>query len=161
MHPASAVAATLAVALLGGPALAQTPSAAGFLRGYGHPAVGPDSCRTLSPSQAQCVIPARTAGRYLINASGTSTATGAGAAQSLSVGGPAWVCIEAANRTPWSSGARTFHVQCAVTVLTDDPVAVNVIYRDTNAAMDPKGPTLAITAMPWTGILNAQPVGAK
>ena len=71
------------------------------------------------------------------------------------------VCIEAANRTPWSSGARTFHVQCAVTVLTDDPVAVNVIYRDTNAAMDPKGPTLAITAMPWTGILNAQPVGAK
>jgi hypothetical protein len=160
MHPASAAAATLALALVSTSALAQTPSV-GFLPGYGHPAVGPDSCRTISPSQAQCVIPARTAGRYVIDASGTSTATGAGAAQSISVGGPAWVCIQAANRTPWSSGSRTFHVQCSATVLTNEPLAVNVTYRDVNAKMDPKGPTLAIAAMPWNGILNVQPIGAK
>jgi len=161
MHPASAAVASLAAALLSTSVLAQTPPAAGFLPGYGHPAVGPDSCRTLSPSQAQCVIPARTAGRYVIDASGTSTATGAGAVQSIAVGGPAWVCIQAANRTPWSTGSRTFHVQCAVTVLTNEPLAVNVIYRDANARMDPKGPTLAIAAAPWNGILNVQPIGAK
>jgi hypothetical protein len=161
MHPASAAAATLAVALTSPSALAQTPSGAGFLPGYSHPAVGPDSCRTLSPSQAQCVIPARTAGRYVIDASGTSTATAAGAAQSISVGGPAWVCIQATNRTPWSSGSRTFHVQCTVTVLTDEPMAVNVIYHDAKAKMDPNGPTLAIAAMPWNGVLNVQPIGAK
>lgn len=161
MNLASTAAATLAVVLMSASAQAQTPSAAGFLPGYGHPAVGPESCRTLSPNQAQCVIPARTAGRYVIDASGTSTAKGAGAAQSLSVGGPAWVCIQATNRTPWSSGSRTFHVRCTVTVLSDEPLPVNVIYRDANATTDPKGPTLAVTAMPWNGILNVQPMGAK
>jgi len=161
MQSAFAVTAALAAALVTTPVLAQPPPAAGFLPGYGHPAIGPESCRTLSPSQAQCLIPARTAGRYVIDATGTSIATGAGAAQSLAVGGPAWTCIQATNRAPWSSGPRTFHVQCTVTVLTDTPLAVNVIYRDANARMDPKGPTLAIAPMPWNGILNVQPIGAK
>jgi len=161
MQSAFAAATALAAALMTTPALAQAPSAPGFLPGYGHPAIGPDSCRTLNPSQAQCVIPARTAGRYQIDASGTSTATGAGAIQSIVIGGPTWQCAQAVNHAAWSSGSRTFHVQCVVTVLTDEPLAVNVNYRDANATKDPKGPVLTISAVPWNGILDVRLSGAK
>ena len=69
MKTAFAVATVLTAALLTNPVLAQAPADApmpGF-PGYGHPAVGPGDCKVINPSQAQCVIPGKTAGRYLID----------------------------------------------------------------------------------------------
>jgi hypothetical protein len=107
------------------------------------------------------VIPAKTAGRYLIDAEGTSTATGAGALQEIVIGGPTWQCAQATNHAPWSSGPRTFHVQCVINVLTDEPLPVNMLYRDTNATKDPKGPVLTIGSIPWNGVLDVRYSGAK
>jgi hypothetical protein len=163
MRPTLAAAALSAVFVTSSaPAQTAAPSGAmpGF-PGYGHPALGPGDCKALGPSQAQCIIPARTAGRYLIDAVATSTATGAGAVQSIAIGGSNWTCAQAVNRTPWSSGPRSFHVQCLATVLTDEPLAVNMLYRDTNATKDPKGPVLTVRPIPWSGILEVQTIGAK
>jgi hypothetical protein len=129
--------------------------------GFGHPAIGPDGCKVINPSQAQCVIPARTAGRYVIDAAGTSTATAAGAVQSIVIGGPTWQCAQATNKAPWATGARTFRVECVVNVLTDQPLAVNVLYRDANAAKDPKGPVLTVTPIAWNGVVDVHVTGAK
>src|SRR5580658_3275980 len=141
MQSTLATAAVMAAVLVTGPALAQAPSAPmpGF-PGYDPPAIGPAACRVINANQAQCVIPAKTAGRYLIDAAGTSTATAAGAQQQIVIGGPTWQCAEATNHAPWSSGPRTFHVQCVINVLTDQPLPVNMVYRDLNATKDPKGP---------------------
>jgi hypothetical protein len=162
MRSTLATAAALAALLVTGPALAQAPSAPmpGF-PGYGHPAIGPEDCRVLNANQAQCVIPAKTAGRYLVDASGTSTATAAGAQQEIVIGGATWQCAEALNHAPWSSGPRTFHVQCVINVLTDEPLAVNMVYKDLNATKDPNGPVLKIAAIPWNGILDVRYSGAK
>ena len=164
MKQAAYVAAALAAALVTTPALAQAPASSAPIPGfpnYGHPAIGAGDCRTVSPSEAQCVIPAKTAGRYVIDAMGTSTATASGAAQQIAIGGPNWECAQAVNRAPWSTGSRTFHVQCVVTILSDQPVTVNAIYRDTKATKDPKGPVLTVTPVPWNGILDVGSRGAK
>ncbi|HEX4195801.1 MAG TPA: hypothetical protein VHZ26_00010 [Caulobacteraceae bacterium] len=157
-------AAVLTAALIASPALAQAPAPSapipGF-NGYGHPAIGPGDCKALNANQAQCIVPARTAGRYLIDGAGTSTATGAGAQQSIVIGGPTWQCAQATNHAPWSSGPRTFRVQCVVTVLTDEPLAVNMLYRDANATKDPKGPVLRMAPVPWNGVLDVHFSGAK
>jgi hypothetical protein len=165
MQRAFAAAAAVTAALIASPAaLAQAPAAStpipGFI-GYGHPAIGPADCKVLNPSQAQCIVPARTAGRYLIDAAGASTATGAGAQQSIVIGGPTWQCAQATNHAPWSSGPRTFRVQCVVTILTDQPLAVNMLYRDVNATKDPKGPILSMAPVPWNGVLDVHFSGAK
>jgi hypothetical protein len=164
MQSTFATAAVLAAALVTGPVLAQAPAPSapmpGF-PGYGHPAIGPADCRVLNPNQAQCVIPAKTAGRYLVDASGTSTATAAGALQEIIIGGRTWQCAQATNHAAWSSGSRTFHVQCVINVLTDEPLAVNMLYRDSNATKDPKGPVLTIATIPWNGILDVRFSGAK
>ena len=164
MQSATAAVAALVAALVTGPVLAQTPTPAapmpGF-PGYGHPAIGPGDCRVLNPSQAQCVIPARTAGRYLVDVAGTSTATAAGALQEIVIGGRTWQCAQATNHAPWATGSRTFHVQCVINVLTDEPLTVNALYRDSNATKDPKGPVLTIATVPWNGILDVRFSGAK
>ncbi len=163
MQPAIAVAAAL-TAFAAGSALAQTPASSGAMPGfpgYGHPAIGPADCRVLSPSQAQCVIPARTAGRYVVDAAGTSTATGAGAVQAIIIGGRTWTCAQAVNRAPWASGPRTFHVQCMVTVLTDEPLTVTTLYRDEKATKDPKGPVLTVQPVAWNGVIDVHVIGAK
>ena len=163
MKTAFVATAALTAALLTSPVLAQAPADAptpGF-PGYGHPAVGPGDCRVINPGQAQCVIPAKTAGRYLIDAAGTSTATAAGAIQSIVIGGPTWQCAQATNKAPWSTGPRTFHLQCVVNVLTDAPLAVNVLYRDANATKDPRGPVLTLQPIAWNGIVDVRFSGAK
>jgi hypothetical protein len=164
MQPALAVAAALAAALATSPGLAQTPSPTapmpGF-PGYGHPAIGPGDCKVLNPAQARCIIPAKTAGRYLVDATGTSTATAAGAVQQIIIGGPTWTCAQAVDHAPWASGPRTFHVQCVINVLTDEPLAVNVLYRDAKATKDPAGPVLTVQPIAWNGIVDVRVTGAK
>jgi hypothetical protein len=153
-------------ALLAGSSLAQapTPSASAALpplprafAGYGHPAIAPSACRAVSAAETQCVIPAMTAGRYLIEAAATSTAQAAGAAQALQIVVAGDVCGVAREAGTWTSGARTFRFDCAVTLLADQPVPVRVIYADEKAAKDPKGPAVTITALPWNGVMGALP----
>ncbi len=162
MQPAFAATA-LAAALATGPVLAQSPASApmpGF-PAYNHPNIGPGDCRVLNPNQAQCTIPAKTAGRYLVDGAGTSTATGSGALQEIIIGGKTWQCAQATNHAAWSSGPRTFHVQCVINVLTEEPLVVSMLYRDANATKDPKGPVLTIASIPWNGILDVRFSGAK
>jgi hypothetical protein len=155
----------MTAAVLANPVSAQAPAQpadvpmAG-MDGYSHPDIGPDQCKTVNASQAQCVIPAKSAGRYLIVAAGTSTANAEGATQTIQIGGVGWTCGQAAVlKTPWSSGKRTFARTCVVTVLSDNPVPVVVVYGDTNATKDPKGPTLALRRIPWDGVISADTLG--
>jgi hypothetical protein len=131
------------------------------VNGYDHPQIGADACKVVSPSVAQCTIPPRTAGQYLVVASGTSTAKAAGAAQRLTIGGQNWYCQPAVDTTKWSSGPRTITVGCLIQVLTDRPLVVSVRYDDQNAEKDPKGPTLTLRPVPWSGVLSTTYVGGN
>ncbi|MDR3513894.1 MAG: hypothetical protein P4L73_19830 [Caulobacteraceae bacterium] len=122
---------------------------------YGHPEIGAASCQVKDPAHTECFIPAKTAGRYLIEAAGTSTATGPDATQTLVVGGPGWTCNQpvSTKKGEWTGGQRTLQVACVVTVLADTALPVVAIYADTDAKMDPKGPVLTIRRVPWNGVL--------
>ena len=169
MQLAFVTVAALTAAVLASPVSAQTPPDApdtpmsGF-NSYSHPDIGQDACKVVNPGYAECVIPAKSAGRYLVVAAGTSTATGDGATQTLAIGGRNWLCGngKATDTAKWSSGAaRTFHVACLIDVLTDAPLTVGVAYQDANATKDPKGPTLTIKRVPWNGILSSVYAGAQ
>ncbi len=128
--------------------------------GYTQPDITPGLCRNLNANVSQCTIPAGTAGRYLIRAAGTSSSPRQGARQQLSIllgnETSARSCATATNNNAWPSGARTFRLECAVTVVTDRPITVFVRYADENATVDRAGPTIAMTRLPWDGILDMQ-----
>jgi hypothetical protein len=123
---------------------------------YGHPEVTADNCTVKGPGRTECFIPAKTAGRYVVEAAGTSTATGPDATQTLFLGGPAWACNQpvTTKKGEWTSGVRTLKVACVVTVLADKPLAVVAVYDDTDAKKDPKGPVVTIRRMGWNGVLE-------
>ncbi len=129
--------------------------------GYDHPQIGDDACKVVNPSLAQCTIPAKSAGEYVVFGSGTSTAKGAGAAQRITIGGEGWQCSPVTNTAKWSSGPRTFTVGCMIQILTDRPLTVAVRYDDQNADKDPKGPKLVIRQAPWNGVLSTTIIGTN
>ncbi|HZL00985.1 MAG TPA: hypothetical protein VFC47_13925 [Caulobacteraceae bacterium] len=151
-----------AAAALLAPAVAAAQTAPGGLprafAGYGQPAITPAMCKVVSASEARCVVPAMTAGRYLIEAAGTSTAQGADARQGLeiAVGGMGCGIAQPTNPPPWTSGLRTFRVDCEAILLTDTPLVVRVIYVDFHATKDPRGPTLSLKPLPWLGVTSAR-----
>ena len=75
---------------------AQSPSPPdvpmGAFPDYGHPEIMADNCTSNGADRTECVIPAKTAGRYLVVAAGTATATGPNAVQEIALGGPYWQC---------------------------------------------------------------------
>ena len=126
---------------------------------YSQPDITPGLCKVVNPNLAQCTIPAMTAGRYLVETSGTSTATADGAVQQLTIQINNTSCQTATNKNPWPvNKPRTFKFACVVTVLTDRPLTVGVLYADSKANRDPKGPTITLRRLPWEGVLGAQPV---
>jgi hypothetical protein len=129
--------------------------------GYNQPTIPATACRSLGPTEAKCVIPAMTAGRYLIEATGTSTSQGADAIQALEIDIGGRQCGVGKNAAPWPSGARIFRLNCEVSLLSDSPVVVRVVYADAKAVKDPRGPTLAIQPLPWNGVLFSQPFVPK
>ena len=153
------LAPSLVALVLSLPAVAATqPMPGGVPKAFGdylQRDVTPGMCRVVSPAEAQCVIPDMTAGQYAIEAAGTSTSQGADAKQALQITVGTFPCASGHNWTPWPSGARTFRLGCAVTVLTDKSLIVKVLYQDSNATKDPKGPIINIRRMPWQGVLNA------
>jgi len=154
-QPASAPAAPV------GPSLPRIFQAAG----YSQPDITPGLCHNVSPKETQCVIPQMTVGRYLIQASGTSTATSDGAIQAINIllsGAP---CTQAQSKNtgegtkPWTSGPQTIRVNCVVQVITDDTLTITTNYDDQKATKDPKGPTLSLRRLPWSPYLAAVAAG--
>lgn len=131
------------------------------LVGYAQPDIGASACRVINPGQATCTIPPMTAGRYLIEASGTSTASAAGAAQKVTIIVGTSSCGEATRKPtpqkPWVVGTpKTLKLQCEVEILSDRPLTVYAVYADEKATKAPTGPTLVVKRLPWDGVLSTR-----
>lgn len=147
------LASTTAAAALAQPAGPSVPKA---FTEYAQPDITPGLCKNVSPTQTQCTIPAMTAGRYLIEAAGTSTSTAEDAYQRITIQVGSTSCQVATNKAAWpAKKPRTFRFDCVATVLTDRPLVVTAAYDDFHATKDPKGPTLSVRRLPWEGVLSA------
>jgi hypothetical protein len=129
--------------------------------GYTQPDIGASACRMINPGQTACTIPGMTAGRYLIEASGTSTANTAGALQKLTIIVGSTGCGTADRRptptNPWPAGtAKTIRLQCEVEILTDRPLTVTAVYADDKATRSGTGPTLVVKRLAWDGVLSVR-----
>ena len=145
---------TAALGLAGGTAFAQGV-AGGLPRAFAGYRQPPIACHALSAAETDCAIPALTAGRYVVEAAGTSTAQGADARQSLGIQIGAVPCGTArpANPTPWPKGPHTFKVDCAATILSDAPLVIRVVYAALHAVKDPRAPPVTVRPLPWNGVL--------
>lgn len=127
--------------------------------GYTQPDITPGLCQNLNPGSTRCTIPAFTAGRYVIETSGTSGAPRANARQALQIliidGNTGRQCGTAQSNQAWTTGSRTIRLNCAVTLVTDRTLIVQVNYADENATRDNRGPTLTIRRLPWDGIVES------
>jgi hypothetical protein len=169
--PTFAVLASAALVIAGG-ALAQTTKAAApaaaaasalprLFAGYSQAAIPAAACRLVSAGEVDCQTPGMIAGRYVIQAAGTSTAQGAGAVQVLQIVVGDQVCGVGRNTAAWSSGSRTFRMDCATTLVSDRPVSIRVLYADEKAVKDPKGPVVTIQPLAWNGVLSTLPFAPK
>ncbi len=145
---------------------APTPPRAFQESGYSEPDITPGLCKIVDSSHAQCTIPEMTAGRYYIEAAGTSKATDAGAAQQLTILVGEAQCAQGARGTdaknPWAAGEpRTLKLGCVTSVVTDRALEINVFYADAKATKDSKGPIVSVRRLPWGGVLTMAPVVPK
>jgi hypothetical protein len=134
--------------------------------GYSEPDITPGFCHNIDVSHTQCTIPAMTAGRYVVAASGASTATAADAVQEIIIGVGAQPCNTSTRapdpKNPWAVGTRrTFVAACIVTIVTDAPLTVTAVYADAKATKDPKGPLLSVSREPWPGFISTQPASVN
>ncbi len=162
-----------AVLLAAGPAWAQparatappVPPRVFQQAGYAEPEIGPAACKAVNAGETQCTTPAMTAGVYLVQAVGTSTAQAADAVQQLTIVAGDQSCTSTRSpdpKTPWAVGAkRSFAGGCVFTIVTDAPLTITVVYLDAKATKDPAGPQVSVTREPWTGALNALPISVK
>lgn len=147
------------------PAPPPTPPRVFLAAGYAEPDITPGFCRNKDVSQTVCTIPAMTAGRYLVEATGTSTATSDGAIQELIIVAGDQAGNQSCSsrrdpdpKAPWAVGSRrTFHSACIFTFITDTPLLVAAVYADAKGTKDPKGPTLSVRRLPWVGVISANP----
>jgi hypothetical protein len=160
----------LAALLVAGAATAQPASAVGppkvFQRaGYAQPEIGPAACKVINAAEAQCAVPAMTAGVYLVQAHATSTAQAEGAVQQITLVAGDQSCTSTRtpdSKAPWTAGTkRTLYSACLFTIVTDAPLTINAVYLDAKAVKDPAGPAVAVTREPWSGVLGAIPVSVK
>ncbi|MBV8683952.1 MAG: hypothetical protein JO111_13840 [Caulobacteraceae bacterium] len=166
-HKATGRLALCVFLLAGAPALAQhsapntqTAAPAPLPRafaGYAQPVIPSSACRAVEPAETRCEIPAMTAGRYLIEATGTATSQGAGAQQQMEIVVGDQLCGAGRDTAAWPSGARSFRFDCLTTVLTDKPLEIRAIYNPVNAAKDSKGPQLVVRPLGWNGVLSTLP----
>ena len=133
--------------------------------GYAEPEIGPAACKVVNAGETQCAVPAMTAGVYLVQATGTSTAQAADAAQQLTIVAGDQSCSSTRTpdpKTPWAVGAkRSLRSGCVFTFLTDRPMTISVVYFDAKATKDPAGPQVSVSRAPWTGVLNSLPIQVK
>jgi hypothetical protein len=122
--------------------------------GYAQPEI--TSCTTVGTLKRDCIIPAMTAGRYLIVAVGAATASGANATQSLSISLNGAPCV-GANPTPFTA-KQGLRLACEVSILTDQPITATASYAVQNGVPDQAGPQLVLRRLPWFGVVSAHPV---
>jgi len=151
---AIAIAATLAATAAGAQTSAPNFALPKAYQGYSQPEAV--ACATKDPTRRECVVPAMTAGRYLVVAAGSATSTGADANQSLGIfiGGAS--CF--LSRPVAFSGAKAMRGACEVNFLTDQPVTIAAIYKVNAATPDAKGPQLQLRRLPWNGVIEAKPL---
>ncbi len=125
--------------------------------GYSEPEIA--DCQTKTPLMRECVVPAMTAGRYLIEVVADATASAADATQTLPIRLGGAQCV-GSNPAPFK-GAAGLHLGCQVTFLTDGPIVVSAIYAVQHGTPDPKGPRMVFHRLPWNGIVQAQGLGFK
>jgi hypothetical protein len=133
--------------------------------GYSQPDITPGLCQNLSPTKTQCTIPQMTAGDYLIQASGTSTAASDGAVQAIDIRLGNAECNRGQSKNtgegskPWTSGPQTIRIACVIQVVSDDALTITTNYTDEKATKDPRGPTLSLRRLPWNPYLSAAGAG--
>jgi hypothetical protein len=121
--------------------------------GYSQPEI--TQCATASPLRSSCVVPAMTAGRYVILARASATATGANATQGIAIELDGQPCASL-KTNPFTGTKGVPPVFCQVTFLTDTPLTITADYSVENATPDPAGPHLVIRRAPWSGVIDAR-----
>jgi hypothetical protein len=138
---------------------AQTPAApANFAlprayQGYSQPEI--TQCAAAGPLHSSCTVPAMTAGRYVILARASATATGAPAVQALSISLGGQPCASVRSN-PFTGTKGVPPLFCQVTLLTDTPLTITADFAVENATPDPAGPRMVIRRAPWNGVIDAK-----
>lgn len=156
MSPAFSIAALL-LSLTATAAAAQPAAPANFnlphaYAGYSQPEI--TQCTNVGALTASCVVPAMTAGRYVIVAQGSATSTGANATQGLSISVNGQPCI-ALKPTPFTGKKALPPLFCRVTFLTDAPLTITATYSVENATPDAAGPHMVVRRAPWNGVVES------
>jgi hypothetical protein len=121
--------------------------------GYSQPDV--TQCTTTGDAKRECVVPAMTAGRYLILARDSATSTGADATQTLEITLNGQACA-ALKSNPFTGKKSLPPVACQVTFLTDAPITITATFSVEHATPDPGGPKLVVRRVPWNGTIDAR-----
>lgn len=166
--PRACIAIVLAAAAGASPAKAQTAAPAAVppatpawlsgLPGYKHPEVTTSACKLVNSGRRDCVIPGMTAGRYLIRASGASMPVGAAPRQQLTIVVDNRNCAQAFDATVWTGKVRTITTTCEITILSDLPTVVSIVYADLQALKAAGGPEVTFQRLRWSGVLQMREV---
>ncbi|HLI67151.1 MAG TPA: hypothetical protein VKU90_12365 [Caulobacteraceae bacterium] len=137
---------------------AAAPPAASFTvprayAGYAQPEI--TQCTTTGDSRRECIVPAMTAGRYLIVARDNATSTGADATQQMQISLNGQPC-QTIKSQPFTGKKALPAIVCEVTFLTDAPITITATFTTEHATADPGGPKLVIRRVPWNGIIDAR-----
>ena len=135
----------------------RAPAIAG-LAGYSHPDIGAPQCRLINAGRRDCVIPAKTSGAYVIRATGRSMAMGARPRQQLTIIVANRNCAQTMNIKAWSGSTRPLTASCEVSVLSDTPVLVSVVYADFQALKEASGPEVVFSPVRWSGVVEMRDV---
>lgn len=128
------------------------------LPGYRHPEVPTSTCKLVNAGRRDCVIPGMTAGRYVIEAAGSSMPIGAKPRQQLTIIVDNQKCSQAFDASSWSGATRTIRTTCEITVLSDTPTVISIVYADLQALKAATGPEVSIQRLRWSGVMQMREV---
>jgi hypothetical protein len=150
----AAVSLALAAAVQAAPAAPPNYSLPQAYNAYTQPDV--TQCQSTGPLERDCTVPAMTAGRYLIVAATDATSAKDDATQSLTIKLGEAPCVT--TRPVAFTGKKGLRLGCVVNLLTDQPIVVAAVFATHDATPSSDGPKLVFQRLPWTGIVQANPV---
>ncbi|HXQ14409.1 MAG TPA: hypothetical protein VN814_07295 [Caulobacteraceae bacterium] len=116
-------------------------------------------CASTGPLERHCTVPAMTAGRYLILAASSATATQADATQTLAIKLGETPC--AATKPAPFTDKKGLRLGCVVSLLTDKPIVVSAVFETHDATPSADGPKLVFQRLPWTGVVESAAVAFR
>src|SRR5579871_1215011 len=116
-------------------------------------------CHSSGPLERDCTVPAMTAGRYLIVAATSATATQSDATQAVMIKLDDAPC--AATRPAPFTEKKGLRIGCIVSLLTDRPIVVTAVFTTHDANPSPDGPKLVFRRLPWLGVVQAEAVAFR